>query len=85
MKDHDNARYVKTLLSVIRLFPMCLCLAATAMVVQHAHVLRTEMVVDDEILSPITDWIHPAAAVALAAGYILSLFALIIGRRRKKE
>jgi|GEM_PF-4791365 len=65
-----------------RLLPLCLCLLVTAIILQDAYALRTEMVFEDEVSQSLIHWIHPAAGIALLLGYGLS--TLVIFYRKKR-
>lgn len=67
----------------LRALPFCLCLMATALVIQEAYALRTEMTVADEVSSSLIYWIHPAAIVTLLLGYALSLAALVSSMKKR--
>lgn len=60
---------------------LCLSLLTTAIVLQHAFGLRLASVPDDGVLPPLISFIHPGAAVALAAGYVAAVIGIALGRR----
>ena len=53
--------------------PLCLCFAATAVVLQWAEVMRSKAITDDALLPSLTQYVHPAAFVFLVAGFALSI------------
>lgn len=65
--------------------PLCLCILATALVIQEANAMREAAVVDDALLPPLIGFIHPGAAAALAIGYVLALIVMICRSRGNKN
>ena len=53
--------------------PLCLCFAATAVVLQWAEVMRSRAITDDALLPSLMQYVHPAAFVFLVAGFALSI------------
>ena len=62
----------------LSLLPLCVMLAATALVVQNAHALQLSITPDDALLPPILDFIQPAADIILATGYIIALIVIYV-------
>ena len=70
---------------VRRLTPLCITFAATAIVLQNAFAARTSASASDESLQPFTDWLSPAAAAFLGAGYLVSILMLCYNLPGRKQ
>ena len=68
-----------------RLTPLCITLAATAIVLQNAFAARTAASASDEPLQPLMDWLSPAAIAFLGAGYIVSILMLCYNFPGRKQ
>lgn len=73
-----NRTTLNTREAAIRLLPLSITLAATAVILQNASALRMARIPDDALLPPLLDYIQPAAAAVIIAGYLLSAVILIL-------
>ena len=74
--DNAASRDGRTHLALLVLLcqaPLCLCFAATAVVLQWAEVMRSRAITDDALLPSLMQYVHPAAFVFLVAGFALSI------------
>ena len=72
-KEHTHKRTHLALLVLLCQAPLCLCFAATAVVLQWAEVMRNRAITDDALLPSLMQYVHPAAFVFLVAGFALSI------------
>ena len=72
-KEHTHKRTHLALLVLLCQAPLCLCFAATAVVLQWAEVMRSRAITDDALLPSLMQYVHPAAFVFLVAGFALSI------------
>ena len=64
---------VRVLLLLLCQMPLCLCFAASALLIQWADFMRSQAVTDDVLPPALSQYIHPAALAFLIGGYVLSL------------
>ncbi len=62
----------------LRLLPMCLTLLSAGVVAQMASNLRMQTVRDDMALPSLMDFVHPAAAILIGLGFVLSCAVLVL-------
>ena len=72
-KEHTHKRTQLALLVLLCQAPLCLCFAATAVVLQWAEVMRNRAITDDALLPSLMQYVHPASFVFLVAGFALSI------------
>ena len=72
-KEHTHKQTHLALLVLLCQAPLCLCFAATAVVLQWAEVMRSRAITDDALLPSLMQYVHPAAFVFLVAGFALSI------------
>ena len=72
-----DKKSVEKTTDALRFVPLSIMLASTAIVFQQAYSLRMEMIIEDEDLTSIFQWIHPAAYVAITLGYTVSVIAAL--------
>ena len=70
--SRDGRKHL-ALLMLLCQAPLCLCFAATAVVLQWAEVMRSRAITDDALLPSLMQYVHPAAFVFLVAGFALSI------------
>ena len=63
--------------AALRLLPLSISIASCAVILQQAYIARRYLTADDTLMPPLTDFIGPAVQVLLAAGFLLSVLALI--------
>ena len=73
----DN-KSIKEIKNSLRFLPLSIMMATTGILFQQAHCLRMEMIIEDDDLSSIFQWIHPAACAALILGYGVSMIPIIL-------
>ena len=69
----EKNRSGKQALRLLCLLPLCLCFLTNSLVLQMAQLQRSADAMDDALPAPVAQYIHPAAAICLTAGYVLSL------------
>ena len=70
--SRDGRKHL-ALLMLLCQAPLCLCFAATAVVLQWAEVMRSRAITDDALLPSLMQYVPPAAFVFLVAGFALSI------------
>lgn len=61
--------------AALRLLPLSITIASSAIIMQQAGLARRAQMADDALMPPITDYLSPAVQVLMAAGYLVALIA----------